>query len=194
MRRILTAGAATLAAAVLLPATLAAQSMPCNFGAPPEELAQRASPADSVQIDTDAGMIKVCYSQPSARDREIMGGLVPYGQPWRLGANEPSLIHVGFPARIGDVEVDAGAYGLYAVPGEDEWMIAVNTNTERWGIPIDESVMKADVGRTAVSPGQTDEHVEQLTYSLQAADAGGADLVIEWERTRVTVPIRPRSQ
>lgn len=194
MKRMLTAGATTLAAAVLLPAGLAAQTMPCNFGPPPDELALRASPADSVQIETDAGMIKVCYSQPSARGREIMGGLVPYGQPWRLGANEPTLIHVGFPARIGDVDVEAGAYGLYAVPGEDEWMVAVNTNFERWGIPIDESVMEADVGRTAVSPGQTEEHVEQLTLSLRPADAGGADLVIEWERTRVTVPIRPRSK
>lgn len=170
-----------------------AQEMACNFTAEPEELAERASPADSLRVEIDAGVITVCYSRPSARGREIMGGLVPYGQPWRFGANEPTLIRVSFPARIGDVAVEPGAYALYTVPGESEWTVVVNDRPDRWGVPIDESVTAADVGRTTVPAGETGEHVEQLTLSLAPTDGNeAARLEMEWERTRIAVPISPQ--
>jgi hypothetical protein len=171
----------------------AGQEMACNFGAPPEELADRLSPPDSSSVELEAGTVKVCYSSPSARDREIMGGLVPYDQPWRLGANEPTLLQIDFRARIGDVAVEPGSYVLYAIPGQEEWTVAVNGAADRWGVPIDESVMEADVGRTTVSAGRTGEHVESLRISLEDAEDGpGAHLVVEWERTRIVVPVTPR--
>lgn len=170
------------------------QEMACNFGAPPEELADRLSPPDSTALELEAGTVKVCYSAPSARDREVMGGLVPYGQPWRVGANEPTIVQVDFPARIGDVAVEPGTYSLYAIPGEEEWTLAVNAAVDRWGVPINESVMEEDVGRTSVPAGETGEHVETLSLELEpsAGDAPGARLVIQWERTRVAVPVSPR--
>lgn len=162
----------------------------CQFQASGEELRNRASPPDSASVILGGGVAKICYSSPRARGRDIMGELVPYGQPWRLGANEPTTLHVTFPAEIGDVRVEPGAYSLYAVPGPKQWEIVVNRATDRWGIPIDESVRSRDVGATTVPAGETGEMVESLTLSLERQSGKSARLVIEWERTRVELPVR----
>lgn len=173
-------------------APLAAQeTLACNFTAPPDEVAERVSPGDSVSLTAQHGEVKVCYSRPSARGREIMGGLVPYGTPWRLGANEATVVHVTFPAEIGGVEVEPGSYSLFAVPGEEEWEIVVNSDTGHWGNRITEDVRADDVGSATVSPKRTDEHVETFTIDLREAESG-VEMVLEWERTRLVVPIRPR--
>jgi len=75
-----------------------------------------------------------------------MGRLVPYGAPWRLGADEATAIHLPASATIGGVSVEPGWYTLMAIPGEREWRIVVNSSTRRWGVPIDEAVRVADVG------------------------------------------------
>lgn len=188
---------AALAAAVLLPVAVGgpaparAQDAPaCSFQASGEELTNRASPPDSSAVQLGGQFAKVCYSSPRARGRDIMGDLVPYGQPWRLGANEPTTLHVTFPAEIGGVEVEPGSYALYAVPGEEQWEIVVNGATERWGIPIDESVRSQDVGSTTVAPEETQSMVENLTLSFEKQGENEAHLVIEWERTRLRVPLR----
>lgn len=187
---------AALAAASLLfgagdPAPAPAQQSPaCAFQASGEELMNRASPPDSASVRLGGQVAKICYSSPRARGREIMGELVPYGQPWRLGANEPTTLHVTFPAEIGGVRVEPGSYALYAVPGQDQWEIVVNEATERWGIPIDESVRSEDIGSATVSPSETGSVVENLTLSFDPQGESVAHLVIEWERTRLRVPVR----
>lgn len=188
-------GAAALVAALaFLTAPAVAQEAPaCSFTAQGEELTGRASPPDSSSAELDGGVAKVCFSSPRMRGREIMGGLVPYGQPWRLGANEPTTLHLTAPARFGSVSLERGSYVLYAVPGEEEWRIVVNGAVNRWGIPIDEEVREADIGSVTVTPGRTSEPVENLDIRLEAGDGGGADFVVEWERTRLTVPMRPTS-
>lgn len=184
--------AVAAAGCLLAPPTLAAQeTLPCNFTAPADEVAERLSPGDSASLATDHGRLKVCYSRPSARGREIMGGLVPYGTPWRLGANEATVIHVTFPAEIGGVQVEPGTYSLFAVPGEEEWEIVVNSDTGHWGNQITEEVRSEDVGSATLSPKRTDQHVEQFTIDLREAESG-VEMLLEWERTRVVVPIRPR--
>lgn len=186
------AALALLGASAVAPAQQAEASSPqCSFRASGEELANRASPPDSSSARLDGGVAKVCYGSPRARGREIMGGLVPYGQPWRLGANEPTTLHVTAPTRVGDVRVEPGAYSLYAVPGQEEWEIVVNAATDRWGIPINEDVRAEDVGSVSVDPTRTDEAVENLTLAFEESEDGRVHLVIEWERTRLEVPVRP---
>jgi len=162
----------------------------CTWNASGDELASRPSPPDSASVQLGDGVVKVCYSAPSARGRQVFGGLVPYGQPWRLGANEATTIHVTVPAEIGTVRVEPGTYSLYAIPGELEWTIVVNRAANRWGIPINEGVRAQDVGSFTVTPEATD-HVEQFSISLQPAQDGAAQMVIAWETTRVTFPVRP---
>ncbi len=167
----------------------AGQSAGCWLRDAHEDLAKRASPLDSASIRLAGGVVKVCYSSPRVRGRKIMGGLVPFGEPWRLGANEATAIHLTSPATIAGVAVSPGWYSLYVTPGEREWRVVVNRQARRWGIPIDQGVRAADVGSAAVPVGRTAGPVEDLTLAFRPTGAASADLVIEWERTSVRIPV-----
>jgi hypothetical protein len=121
-----------------------------------------------------------------------MGGLLVYGQPERIGANEPTTIHLAGPATVGGVVLEPGSYSLYAVPNEGEWQFFLNSNWERWGIPIDESVRTTEVGTFAVEPESTDEFVETLRYRFEPmAENTMGDMIMEWENTRLRFHIHP---
>jgi hypothetical protein len=123
-----------------------------------------------------------------------MGRLVPFGEPWRLGANEATVLHLPAPANVAGVPVEAGSYSLYAVPGEASWRIVVNADARRWGIPIDEDVRREDVGSGTVPAEALGETVERLTLRLVQRSSDRAVLRIEWERTGVSVPIELRPE
>ena len=137
--------------------------------------------------------MKLCYSRPSARGRKVMGGLVPFDQPWRLGANEATSIHVPFPAEIAGVRVEPGPYTLYVIPGASSWQIVVNRAVQRWGVPIDAEVRARDVGAGRVTPEPLGAPVETLTLKFAPAAGNATELVLEWEKTRVRIPIRRTS-
>lgn len=162
----------------------------CSFQASGEELTDRASPPDSSTVTIDGHALKICYSSPRKRGRDIFGGLVAYDRPWRLGANEPTTLHVTAPIRVGDLELSEGSYAVYAVPGEESWSIVFNGATERWGIPIDASVRENDVGSVTATPSSTGSTVEEMTLTLEADAEGGATLSMAWDDTRWSVPIR----
>jgi hypothetical protein len=155
-----------------------------------DRLAQRPSPLDSTAVEVGGATVKLCYGRPSARGRQIMGGLVPFGEAWRLGANEATTIHVPFAAEIAGVRVGPGAYTLYAIPGESSWRIAVNRGAQRWGVPIDEQVRSQDVGTGAVNAEKLTDHVETLTLKFAPPTGSATELVVEWEKTRVRIPVR----
>ena len=154
------------------------------------ELSSRVSPFDSTIAPLGDADVKVCYSRPSARGRVIIGGLVPLGETWRLGANEATTLHVPVAVRFGDVNLKPGVYSLYAIPGPKAWQIVVNDSATRWGIGIGAGVRARDVGAVTVPSERTDAPVETFTMRLEPAGEGALALVIEWERTRVRVPIR----
>lgn len=180
------------AAAVLAPAEAAeAQEAPtCNFRSPASELTERASPPDSSSMELAGGTVKICYGSPKVRGREIFGGLVPWDQPWRLGANEPTTLHTTVPLRIGDVRVEPGSYSLYTVPHEEKgWELVVNAATDRWGIPIDEGVMEHDIGSTTAVPSSADRSAESLRIRLERTGEREGRMSIAWATTRVEVPL-----
>ena len=185
---------ALLLIAVMVPAAPpgASQAVPftCWIRGSANELARRPSPLDSATVEIGGATLKVCYGRPSARGRKIMGGLVPFGEPWRLGANEATTIHVPFAAELAGVRVGAGTYTLYTIPGESRWQIVVNRGVQRWGVPIDEQVRAQDVGSGTVSVERLDQPVETLTLKLAPTTASATELVVEWEQTRVRIPIR----
>ena len=154
-----------------------------------EEAAGRPSPLGQTTFTLGGEQGLLCYGRPSANGRVVMGELVPYGAPWRLGANEATVIHLPVAATIGTVEVEPGSYSLYAVPGESEWTFHVNEQVERWGIPISDEVMAADIGTFTVSAASTPSMVEQLTMEWVDHGAGMGHIVIDWENTRVEVPV-----
>ncbi|MGH7606819.1 MAG: DUF2911 domain-containing protein [Gemmatimonadales bacterium] len=153
-------------------------------------LASRASPLDSASAQLDGATVKVCYSRPAMRGRTVMGELVPFGEPWRLGANEATTIHVPFAAEIAGVAVEPGAYTLYVIPSDTSWQIVVNRAIERWGIPINQNVRGQDVGSGTARVETVTEPAEMLTLSFGPVSQNATDLIIEWERTRIRVPVR----
>lgn len=153
-------------------------------------LATRASALDSADTRVGNATVKVCYSRPGARGREIMGGLVPWDEPWRLGANEATTLHLPFAAEIAGVRVEPGSYSLYAIPSDTTWQIVVNRTAQRWGVPINEQVRAQDVGTGTVRAEALTEPVEMFTVRFGSASGNGTELIAEWERTRVRIPVR----
>src|SRR3989442_13426311 len=165
----------------------------CWLRGPADKLAERASPLDSIAVQVGGGTMKLCYSRPSARGRKVMGGLVPFDQPWRLGANEATSIHLPFAAEIAGVRVEPGTYTLYVIPSASKWQIVVNRGVQRWGVPIDKDVRAADVGAGTVNTESLGAPVETLTLEFAPATGTATELVFEWEKTRVRIPIRRTS-
>lgn len=169
----------------------AAQELPSCFvrgEAGPSELAERPSPLDSASVSLGDGALKICYGAPSARGREIVGDLVPFNSPWRGGANEATALHVTTPVEVGGVRLEPGSYAVWFVPGEAEWEVVFQDEHERWGVPIPQGGV---VGRTSVPAGSTDSMVERLTYGFETGAEGGPILVMEWETTRLEIPVGP---
>jgi len=165
----------------------------CWIRGPADKLGERPSPLDSISVQLGGGAIKLCYGRPSARGRKVMGGLVPFDQPWRLGANEATTINVPFAAQLAGVRVEPGIYTLYAIPGASKWQIVVNRGVQRWGVPIDGDVRARDVGAGTVATESLGAPVETLTLKFAPAAGNATELVLEWEKTRVRIPIRRAS-
>jgi hypothetical protein len=164
----------------------------CWIRGNPGDVAVRASEHDSASLALDGAMIKVCYGRPGRHHRQIMGQLVPYGTAWRLGADEATAIHVSFPARIAGVNVAPGWYSLYAIPEPKQWRIIVNGDAQRWGIPINDAVRAKDVGDGVVSAEHLANPVDVLTITLRGTSNSTATLDVEWENTRIRIPVERR--
>ena len=157
-----------------------------------EDARARISPRSVTPVTFENGQGVLCYGAPSARGREIMGGLVPFGQAWRVGADEATALHLSGPASIGGVSLEAGTYSIYAEPGEEEWTFFVNPNYERWGIPIMPAVRETEIGSFTATPETMDEMVETMQFRYEPNDANTmGDIVFEWENTRVKFHLHP---
>ncbi len=162
---------------------------PMTSGMPVEG---RSSPYDSTTLTINGQTAKICYGRPSLRGRSMIGGeAVPYGRLWRTGANEPTIIHLPVAASIAGIEVEPGSYSLYTIPGLNEWVVIVNRSTSQWGHEgrYTDEVRAQEVGRGMAPATEIDQPVETFTIRSQPAD-GGASLLLEWQNTRVTIPVR----
>ena len=148
--------------------------------------AQRLSPPESSQVEIAGRQLKVVYGSPSVRDRVIFGGLIPWNEVWRTGANEATSFSSEANLRIGDAEVPAGDYTLYTIPDEDEWTLIINRQTGQWGTEYHSDM---DLARVTMSVDELPESVERFRISLEALDSTDGELVMEWATTRATVPI-----
>jgi len=167
----------------MIAATAIAAAMATGLTAQAPE--QRPSPPGTAKATIGGATIAIDYSRPSVKGRKIMGGLVPYGQVWRTGANEATGLTTDKPIEIGGLKVPAGKYTLYTLPGENDWKLIVNKQTGQWGTEYDE---KQDLGRVPLKKTTLTSPVEQFTISIDKADAGGV-LKLAWETTELTVPI-----
>ena len=159
-----------------------------------ENLDSRPSPLDSVSFEVQGHAVKVCYGRPSAKGRTMIGGeAVPYGKLWRTGANEPTMIHTSTALNVAGIAIEPGTYSFYTVPGEGEWEVILNRSITQWGHEgrYSEEVKAQEVGRGTARSERTDNHVETFTMSTESSGAG-VTLLLEWENTRVMVPIKAK--
>jgi hypothetical protein len=137
-----------------------------------------ASPPAKAEGTIDGVKITIDYHQPSAKGREIMGGLVPFGQVWRTGANATTSIELGANAKIEGQSIAKGKYGLYTIPGEAEWTIIINKDIKWGSYDYNE---KNDVLRVKVKPAKTPAFVETFTISVEKET-----VTLRWENTSVS--------
>ncbi|HWA59221.1 MAG TPA: DUF2911 domain-containing protein [Gemmatimonadales bacterium] len=157
-------------------------------------LATRKSPLDSLSFKVGAAEVKLCYGRPSAGGRTMIGGEnVPYGKLWRTGANEPTMIHTTGPIIIAGVAVPAGSYSIYTVPDPKEWQVIVNRSITQWGheSQYTDKVKAQEVGHGTAKASALTSAVETFTIRSEAGAAGAVNLLLDWEKTRVTIPVSP---
>ena len=148
------------------------------------------SPMDATYFPSrreGAPKIRVLYSRPQKKGRDIFGGLVKYGAMWRIGANEATEILFLTDAKVNGTDVKAGRYTLYAVPNETEWEVYISSDTDVWGhYAFDPGA--STVAKITVPTAKTEDTVEALSIAFEGVD-DGAHLIIGWDDTMVRVPI-----
>ena len=150
---------------------------------------KRPSPPGNATVTLNGKKITIDYSRPFMKGRKIMGGLVPYDKVWRTGANEATLLTTEADLDIGGTSVPAGKYTLWTLPAEGTWKLIVNKQTGQWGTDYDQS---QDLARVDMQKSQTQQPVEQFTITFNKKGNDAADLVLQWENTSASVPIKAK--
>jgi hypothetical protein len=145
------------------------------------------SPAATVTQTVGLTDITVVYHRPAVNGRQIWGGLVPYNEPWRAGANENTTIQFSTDVKVGGKPLKAGTYGLHMIPTAKEWTIAFSNMSVAWGsFTYDQ---KEDALRVTVTPRQVSSSQERLSYRFDDPGDSKATLVLAWEKLEVPIAI-----
>jgi len=145
--------------------------------------ATRPSPAASSEFKVGAATIKINYSAPSVKGREIWGKLVPYAQVWRTGANEATTFETDMDIKVEGKSLPKGKYGLFTIPGKDEWVIIFSKNAAQWGaFSYKES---EDILRVKVRPGLSSAFTEVMKIEGKV----DGSVSIKWEKLEIIFTI-----
>ncbi len=145
-----------------------------------------ASPACTLKQRVGLTDFEIVYSRPGMKGRTIFGGIVPYGQVWRTGANQATKITFNTPVKFEGTEIPAGTYALFTIPGEEEWTVILNTNSAQWGAY--QYNAKADVVRFKVTPVMLrDTTIETFTIEFNHIRDESAVLNLVWDKTVVPI-------
>lgn len=131
--------------------------------------------------------IKVVYGSPQKRDREIFGGLVPFGEVWRTGANEATEIIFTGPVMFGSAHVQPGIYSVFTIPGEDSWTVILNSTVGQWGAFTHDP--ETDVHRIEVPAATVNQMHESFTIRFTEGTDTRTEMVMNWDGTEVKIPI-----
>jgi hypothetical protein len=176
MRKAFLVGSAVLLVAVAAIAVRAQQ-----------DKSKRPSPPATAKCDLAGGKsITVDYSSPRAKGRKVFGGIVPYGEVWRAGANEATTFVTTADLMVGGRHVPAGNYTIFAIPAQDKWTLIISKKTGEWGIPYPGA--DSDLARVDMKVSATSAAVENFTIAFDKG-AKGCTLRMEWESTRASVDI-----
>lgn len=146
-----------------------------------------ASPAASVSQTVGITDVSITYHRPAVNKRKIWNGLVPYGSPWRTGANENTTIAFSTPVKIEGQTLPAGTYALYAIPGASQWTMIFSKFTGDWGVYNYDA--SEDAVRVTVTPQVSADSQERLAYTFDDVTNNAATAWLRWEKVRVPVKI-----
>jgi len=165
---------ALLASSIALPAAAAELVLP------------RTSPKATVTQTIGLTDVTLTFSRPGVKGRKIWGDLVPYGEAWRTGANEATLLTVSTDATFGGQKLPAGSYSLYTIPAKDEWTVVVNKEKDAWGEQPKKP--EQDVLRFKVKPATAPQQ-EWLSFGFEKLSTNSAELVLRWEKLMLPMTI-----
>ncbi|HEX9952484.1 MAG TPA: DUF2911 domain-containing protein [Rubricoccaceae bacterium] len=135
--------------------------------------------------------VTITYGRPSVRGRDVFGpdttSLVPFGQVWRLGANEATTLTVSAPVRVAGQPLAAGTYAVFAIPGAAEWTLVLNRVAEQWGAFRYDATQ--DALRVTATPQAFPHAVEMFEIGFDDVSESSATLTFTWDRVRVPVRI-----
>ncbi len=148
------------------------------------------SPEGHVTYTKDGYDIEVNYSRPFKKNREIFGGLVPYGEVWRTGANEATTFRTGTDLTIGGEKLPAGKYTLWTIPNRGKWQVIFNRGEYFWGVYTK--------GRPARDPDKDVlVHTAQVFLTVHIREQFNIDiaseppiLIFAWDGIQVEVPMK----
>lgn len=145
-----------------------------------QDKSTRPSPPAKTTVTTAKGVtISIDYSQPSIKGRTIGTDIAPYGKVWRTGANEATVFEVNKDVMIGGKSLKAGKYGLYTIPGANEWTIILNKKSTLWG--ADGYSDAEDAVRVVTQPSKAPSFTEKMTFGVEPS--GTVSLM--WGDTKV---------
>jgi len=146
-----------------------------------------ASPAATVGETIGVTDVAITYHRPAVNKRRIWNGLVPYGTPWRAGANENTTITFSTPVKIEGQALPAGSYALYAIPSASQWTMILSKFTGDWGAynydPAEDAL------RISVTPQPVADSVERLQYTFEDVTNNSAIVALRWEKLRVPMKV-----
>jgi len=156
---------------------------------------KRISPHETVSKVIDGNRVTIVYGRPFTKDpttgqnRKIWGELVPYGEVWRTGADEATLLITQKPIMIGESAIPAGAYTLWTLPSEDGTAkLIINKQIGQWGIGLRSYDKEQDLVRIDLKKEALDAPVDQFTMSISENPSGGGLLKMMWENAAFSTP------
>ncbi|SFS96733.1 Protein of unknown function [Mucilaginibacter polytrichastri] len=145
----------------------------------------QASSGQTITQEFGLGSITLTYSRPNVKGRKIFGEgtLQPYGEVWRTGANQATVIKFADDVTIEGNKVPAGEYSLFSIPGKNEWTIILNKTAKQWGAY--QYKQADDVVRFTVKPVNVKDLVETFTMQFTNVKPTTCDLTFMWEHTAI---------
>lgn len=156
------------------------------FAQAPRLTLPEASQAATVSQRIGLTDITVTYHRPAVRKRAIWGEVVPYGQVWRAGANENTVVSFSTPVTVGGQTLQAGDYGLHMIPAKGEWTVIFSRDASAWGSFFYDQAK--DAVRLATTPAEN-AHQEHLAYTFETPTPQGVVLTLRWEKLAVPITV-----
>ena len=149
--------------------------------------AQVLSPAAKAACKfADGKTITANYSSPRMRGRKIFGDLVPFGEVWRVGADDATSFVPTVDVMVAGKSVPAGRYTLFALPTRTQWTLIISKQIGEWGIPYPGE--KYDFARMEMKVSKLPSSLENFTISFDPA-ATTCTMKLDWETTRASIDI-----